>query len=52
MNYLEPFAGLCTENFIWNSGLDAASLGNLALFYNPVKETKNTCEWLSNKKIH
>lgn len=52
MNYLKQFAGLRAENFIWNAGLDAASLGNLALLYNPVKETKNTCEWLGNMKIH
>lgn len=40
MNYLQPFAGLCTENFRWNVWIDAAYLGNFALPYNPDKKEK------------
>lgn len=46
MNYLQPFAGLCTENFRWNVWIDAAYLGNFALPYNPDKKEKKT----KNKK--
>lgn len=40
MNYLQLFAGLCTENFRWNVWIDAAYLGNFALPYNPDKKEK------------
>lgn len=53
MNYLQPFAELCTENFRWNVWIDAAYLGNFAQPYNPdKKEKKKTRGRLGNPKIH
>lgn len=53
-NYLQPFAGLYTENFGWNAWMEAAHLGNLTMLYNPDqdKKKKSTSGRLGNLKIY